>query len=158
MKDFDTPSLGRNGNEHEIRGFEEALGNVVVQWILLSRKSVEPPFRKILQNVPHAVPPHPPPPPQRQQIGLNDLRWFLYRLWFCEYFCHTNHSLCPSSPDAYKAPCVHHCRLTAVPKRSNSNKAIKWTSLFSLMLSGIGHENLSTDPHGWAESALVTLI
>ena len=22
------------------------------------------------------------------------------------------------------------------------------------MLSGIGHENLSTDPHGWAESAL----
>ena len=117
MEDFDTPSLGRNGNEHEIRGFEEALGNVVVQWILLSRKSVEPPFLKILQNVPHAV------PPQRQQIGLNDLRRFLYRLWFCEYFCHTNHSLCTSTPDAYKAPCVHHCRLTAIPKRSNSNKA-----------------------------------
>jgi len=31
MEDFDTPSLGRNGNEHEIRGFEEALANVVVQ-------------------------------------------------------------------------------------------------------------------------------
>ena len=109
--------FGRNGNEHEIRGFEEALGNVVVLWILLSMKSVEPPFLKILKNVLHAV------LPRGSRFDWMTSGGFFTDCDFVDYFCHTNHSLSPSPPDAYKAPCVLHCRLTAVPKRNNSNKA-----------------------------------